>query len=81
MADLSIFFALVVPLAAFFTLHVALSASLAGDKPRWRALVAFVVPPLAPVYGFRAGRRKMAIAWLALLGVYVIARIVAAIVG
>jgi hypothetical protein len=81
LADLSIFFALVVPLAAFFTLHVALSATLLSVRPRWRAPVAFVIPPLAPVFGFRAGKRKLSIAWLVLLGVYVIARIVAAIVG
>jgi hypothetical protein len=73
-----IFGAMVVTLAAFFTLHVALSAVLLGHKPRWRALVAFLVPPLAPVFGLRTGHKRLAIGWFLLLGLYVIARVAAA---
>jgi hypothetical protein len=76
--DYFLYGALIVTLAAFFTLHVWLSVALLAEKPRWRGLVAFFVPPLAPVYGVRAGKKKRAIAWVVLLVLYVLARIAAA---
>ena len=33
--------------------HVALLVGLARRRPRWRVLAALVVPPLAPVWGWR----------------------------
>ncbi len=71
---------LVVGFATFVTLHVALSGLLFfAHQPRWRGLVALVVPPLAPLWGFRAGRRWVSIAWLAVLGLFVAARVVASL--
>ncbi len=50
---------LVLSFAAWVTTHVALAARLAlRSQPRWRGLVALVVPPLAPMYGFRLGWRR-----------------------
>ena len=77
--DYVVYGALIVTLAAFVTLHVWLSAALLADKPRWRGAAAFFVPPLAPVYGFKAGKKKLAIAWLAMLAAYAIARILASV--
>jgi hypothetical protein len=78
LVDYVVYGALIVTLAAFFTLHVWLAAALLGSRPRWRAAAAFFVAPLAPVYGWKAGRKKLAIAWLAALAAYAIARVVAA---
>jgi hypothetical protein len=79
--DLALYVILVVALAAFATAHVALSAVLAiAHKPRWRGLVALVVPPLAPVWGFGSKRWITSSLWCVFLALYVAARIVAAIV-
>lgn len=78
--DLALYIVLVVALAAFVTAHVGLSAALAiAHKPRWRGLVALVVPPLAPVWGFVAKRRIGSILWCVFLAIYVAARVVAAV--
>ncbi len=41
------------------------------DRPRWRGLAAFLVPPLAPFYGWKAGRKINAVAWVLALALYV----------
>jgi hypothetical protein len=46
---------LVFAFATLCTVHVAIVWSLLKQHPRWRALVAFVVPPLAPYWALRAG--------------------------
>jgi hypothetical protein len=51
--------------ACLVTAHVALLAALAFRKPRWRALVALIAPPAAPVWGWRHGMRARALAWFA----------------
>jgi hypothetical protein len=53
---------LLVALAVQLTAHVALVVGLARRKPRWRALVAAIVPPLAPVWGW-SEMPKRARAW------------------
>jgi hypothetical protein len=68
--------ALVVAFAAVVTTHVTLVAGLAARPPRWRALVALVVPPLAPYGGWTALRRR-SILWLAGAIAYVALRVVA----
>lgn len=78
--DVVLVILLVVGFAAFVTIHVALSGILFfSHRPRWKGLVALVVPPLAPVWGFRAGRNRVAIAWLAVLGLYIVARVIASL--
>jgi hypothetical protein len=66
-----------VAFAALVTAHVSIAVGLATRPPRWRALVAFVVAPLAPYYGFRARMPIRSAAWIGTLLVYVVARIVA----
>lgn len=70
--------ALIVGLATLVTAHVALSARLLfAARPRWRGLVAFVVPPLGVIWALRAGWYRTAGVWLASVLVYVIALIAA----
>lgn len=78
--DLALYIVLVTALAAFVTAHIGLSATLVfAHKPRWRGLVALVVPPLAPVWGFVAKRWIWSGMWCAFLVLYVAARVVAAV--
>jgi hypothetical protein len=69
--------ALVVSFAALVTAHVSLVAGLAARRPRWRALVALVVAPLAPYWGLREYMRARSIAWIAFAFMYAAARVVA----
>ena len=63
---------LLVALVVHAGAHVALLVSLARRRPRYQALVAFALPPLAPYYGWRAGFGKLALVWLVALGAYAI---------
>jgi hypothetical protein len=48
--------------------HVALLAGLVLRRPRWRAIVALVLPPMAPLWAWKAGMHARVVAWgLALL--------------
>jgi enterochelin esterase-like enzyme len=49
---------LVFAFAVFVTTHVALAYGLSSRQPRWQALVALLVPPLAPYWGWRALRGR-----------------------
>jgi hypothetical protein len=73
--DAVLVIAIVASFAALVTAHVALAAGLLARPPRARALVAFLVPPLAPYYGAREKMWLRTAAWgLALLG-YIAARL------
>ena len=57
-------------LVVLVALHVVLVVGL-GRRESWpRAALAFVLPPLAPWWGQKAGMRVVAIAWCAALGLY-----------
>ena len=58
------------------TAHVTLVVGLAARPPRWRALVALVVPPLAPWWGWTVLRRRSVLWVVSALG-YALLRIVA----
>jgi hypothetical protein len=64
-------------LAVFLAAHVALVAGLARRHAWWRAVVALLVPPLAPWWGYRAGLRVATIAWCAALALYAVGVVVA----
>jgi hypothetical protein len=69
-------------LATLITAHVALSGRLVlRQRPRWRGVVAFWVPPLAVIWGFQAGYVKLAVTWLVALGVYVASLLLASVGG
>jgi len=76
--DIVVVSALVLAFATLVTAHVALVARLVmQERPRWRGLVALVVPPLAVLWAFRAGWRKTATLWLVAVLVWVVALIAA----
>jgi hypothetical protein len=54
------------------TAHVALCVALVPKKGWW-ALVAFLVPPLAPHFGKKEGLRGITVVWLLGFSVYVVA--------
>ncbi|MGD0524372.1 MAG: hypothetical protein ABSE49_04480 [Polyangiaceae bacterium] len=64
-------------LAVFIAAHVVLVAGLARRRTWTRALLAMVVPPLAPWWGYGAGLRAAAITWCAALALYALGVIVA----
>ncbi len=63
--------------AVLVTAHVVIVAGLAARSPRWRALLALVIAPLAPYYAFRARMPFRATVWLAGLVLYAVARALA----
>jgi hypothetical protein len=60
--------------ATLVTAHVTLALGLARRLPRWRAAVAFVVPPLAPWWGWQSRMRIRAGVWIAAAVAYAMAR-------
>jgi len=46
------------------TAHVFLLVCLAVRPPRWHALAALVVPPMAAYWGWQQGRRGATTTWL-----------------
>jgi hypothetical protein len=79
--DVFIMVSIVVSFAALVAAHVALSAGLAARDPWWRGAVAFLVPPLAPLWGLREKMRGRTIAWVAAGAAYVAARVAASVIA
>jgi hypothetical protein len=50
--------------------HVTLVIGLLRRDPWWHGLVAFVVPPLAPYWGYEAKLRGRVTLWITTLAVY-----------
>ncbi len=76
--DLVVMLSLILAFALLVTMHAAIAVRLLLREPRWRGLVALVLPPLAPYWGFEAGMKRMATLWVVALSLYVVARIAAA---
>jgi hypothetical protein len=57
-------------LVLFVGAHVTLLVSLVRRRPRYRALVALAVPPLAPYWAWRGELRTKVYVWLAALALY-----------
>jgi hypothetical protein len=76
--DIVILAALILGFATLITAHVVIASRLAlRERPRWRGLVALVVPPLAVLWAFRAGWRRTAAVWIGAVLVYVVALVAA----
>jgi hypothetical protein len=60
----------VVGFASLVTVHVAIVFALAFRAPRWRAVVAFFVPPFAPYHAFGERLYVRGALWIAALVVY-----------
>lgn len=73
MTDLVIVALLIVAFAFVVTVHVAIAFALAKRAPRWRALLALVVPPLAPYWAWRERMRTRAAFWIGGAVVYLTA--------
>jgi hypothetical protein len=65
-----VFLVLVAAFAALLTAHVTLSVGLLRRAPRWHALVAFFVAPLAPWWGWQAHMRFRGAVWVAAATIY-----------
>jgi hypothetical protein len=65
--------ALLLAFATLVTVHVTLVVGLVAREPRWRALAAAVVPPLAPFWGVREGMWVRATLWVAAAVAYAVA--------
>lgn len=68
-----VFPTLVVAFATLVTVHVALTMGLACRASRWRALLAFIVAPLAPWWGWQAQMRIRGALWVAAAVAYGVA--------
>jgi hypothetical protein len=68
--------ALVLAFAVLATVHVTIVAGLLARPPRWRALAALVVAPLAPWWAWAPMRRR-AVTWVASAAAYAVLRVVA----
>ena len=76
-----VFVVLVAAFAALLTTHVTLAVGLARRAPRWHALVALVVAPLAPWWGWQAHMRVRGALWMAAAAVYAAALTAASLRG
>jgi hypothetical protein len=71
--DIVVVALVIVGFAWLVTMHVVLTFGLARRTPRWRALVAFAVPPLAPYFAWREHMRTRVWLWIVGIVVYLVA--------
>lgn len=77
--DLALMFGLATSLGVLLASHVALSAGLAVRGPWHRGLLAFLVPPLAPLWGYHGKLHTRALVWIVATVVHVACLTAAAI--
>jgi hypothetical protein len=70
---------LLLSFATCCTAHVIIAVRLARRRPRYRGLLALVVPPLAPVWAHGQGWRLLAYLWFAGVAGYALARAAASL--
>jgi hypothetical protein len=68
--DLALLAALSIAVGLHLVAHVTLVIGLLRRDPWWRGLVALVVPPLAPFWGYEARLRGRVTLWVVTLVVY-----------
>jgi hypothetical protein len=68
---------LVISFAGLLTTHVALTIGLVRRRPRWRAIVAFLLPPLAPFWCSQERMRGRTILWMVAALLYGVMLVVA----
>ena len=72
--------ALLVSFAALVTTHLSIALRLAlRRKPRYRGLLALVLPPLAPVWAYEASWKRSCWLWVGSVLAYAIALVVASL--
>lgn len=78
MKDALVLGALLVSFATLLTTHVAISVRLLlRQKPRYRGLLALVVPPLAPAWAYAADWRGLCWLWVGSVVAYALSLLVA----
>jgi hypothetical protein len=70
MRDAIVVGGLVLAFATLVTVHVAIVLGLAWKSPRWRALAAFLVPPLAPYWALQSGMVVRGAIWIGSVVLY-----------
>jgi hypothetical protein len=68
-----VFAILVAAFATLVTVHITLAFGLARRPPRWRGVLALIVAPLAPWWGWQARMRLRGALWVAAATVYGVA--------
>jgi hypothetical protein len=76
--DVVVLVVLVTAFAVLATVHCALAFAIGRRASLGRALVAFVLPPLAPWWGWRHGLRVRSSVWIASALAYAVARVLSA---
>ena len=71
--DFALLGVLCVAVGLHLVAHVTLVIGLLYRKPWWHGLVALVVPPLAPFWGYEARLRRRVTLWVVTLVVYLAA--------
>jgi hypothetical protein len=79
--DLALMFGLAASLGLLLASHVALSVGLALLGPWYRGLVAFLVPPLAPFWGYHGRLHARSSLWILSLVIHLACLTAAAIGG
>lgn len=79
MKDIVVVALLVLAFASLVTTHVAIAFGLLRRRPRWRAVVALALPPLAPYWAWREQMRTRAALWVGALAVYAVALLLASL--
>jgi hypothetical protein len=74
--DALVFGAMIAAFATLLTAHATIAWGLAARPPRWRALLALFLLPMAPYFALRERMRVRAIAWIGALVGYVLMRFV-----
>ena len=75
--DVAILATLLFAFGLLVATHLALSVQLLLRSPWWRGLVALLVPPMAPYYGYESGLKVSAAVWLVAVFLYAVALIAA----
>ncbi|HTQ08401.1 MAG TPA: hypothetical protein VMI54_31315 [Polyangiaceae bacterium] len=77
LVDLTLLLLPPLSLGLLVTAHLAIAVGLLGQSPRWRAFVALLVPPLAVVWGLRAGMTIWCRVWLGAAAAYAVTLVAA----
>ena len=77
--DIALLGLLSVAVGLHLVAHVTLVIGLARRGPWWRGLVALVVPPLAPLWGYEARLKGRVTLWVLTLAVYLASATAAAL--
>jgi len=77
--DLALMLGLATSLGLLLASHVALSVGLGALGPWYRGLIAFVVPPLAPFWGYNGKLHARSLLWILSLVTHVACLTAAAI--